>query len=114
MELSILAGGPLGIGLTEWVLIFLVILLLFGASKLPKLARSMGTAMGEFKKARNEMEQEVKQAEYETLETEKEEDEEKDDLSMKNIAKDLGIDVEGKTEEEIKKKIQEAMKEKGK
>ncbi|OUJ19079.1 Sec-independent protein secretion pathway component TatA [Methanonatronarchaeum thermophilum] len=112
MELSILAGGPLGIGLTEWVIIFLVILLLFGASKLPKLARSMGTAMGEFKKARSEMEEEVKKAEYETLESEPEEDEE-GDLNMKNIAKDLGIDVEGKTEEEIKKKIQETMKEKG-
>ena len=33
----------------ELVLVFLVILLLFGASRLPKLARSMGQAGKEFK-----------------------------------------------------------------
>jgi TatA/E family protein of Tat protein translocase len=36
-------GGP------EWLLILLVLVLLFGASKLPKLARSMGQAGKEFK-----------------------------------------------------------------
>lgn len=33
----------------EWILLFLVVLLIFGASRLPKLARSMGQASKEFK-----------------------------------------------------------------
>lgn len=39
--------GSFGAG--EMVLVFLVLLLLFGASRLPKLARSMGQASKEFK-----------------------------------------------------------------
>lgn len=38
-----------GIGGPEVLLILLVVLLLFGASRLPKLARSMGQASKEFK-----------------------------------------------------------------
>jgi sec-independent protein translocase protein TatA len=38
------------IGTTEWVLIAFVLLLLFGAKKLPDLARSMGSSVNEFKK----------------------------------------------------------------
>jgi len=39
------------IGTQEMVILFAAILLLFGTSKLPELARSMGKATGEFKKA---------------------------------------------------------------
>ena len=38
-----------GIGPTELMVIFLVILLLFGAKRLPELARSLGKSMNEFK-----------------------------------------------------------------
>lgn len=38
-----------GIGAPELLILFVVILLLFGAAKLPKLARSMGQAGKEFK-----------------------------------------------------------------
>jgi sec-independent protein translocase protein TatA len=41
-------GGP------ELLLIFLVVLLLFGASQLPKLARSMGQASKEFRQGLSE------------------------------------------------------------
>ena len=41
------------------MLIVAVVVLLFGASKLPKLARSMGSATGEFKKGRQEVEEEL-------------------------------------------------------
>lgn len=37
-------GGP------ELLIILVVVLLLFGTTKLPKLARSLGQAQGEFKK----------------------------------------------------------------
>ena len=38
-----------GIGAPELLIVFVVILLLFGASRLPNLARSMGQASKEFK-----------------------------------------------------------------
>ena len=41
--------GP--IGMPEMIMIFVVILLLFGAKKLPELARGIGKSMGEFKKS---------------------------------------------------------------
>jgi len=41
------------------MLIFLIVLLLFGARKLPGLARGLGKSLGEFKKAREEFDQEI-------------------------------------------------------
>src|SRR5690349_6042799 len=43
----------------DTLIIFLVILLLFGAKKLPELARGMGQAVREFSKAKDEIEREV-------------------------------------------------------
>lgn len=48
-----LPGGP------ELLIVLLVLVLLFGANKIPKLARSTGQAMGEFKKGREEIEDEL-------------------------------------------------------
>ena len=45
-----------------WI-VGLILLLLFGAKKLPELARGMGRSLGEFKKAKDEFEDEVAQAE---------------------------------------------------
>ena len=39
-----------GLGRTELLIIFAVILLFFGGSQLPKLARSLGQAQREFRK----------------------------------------------------------------
>ncbi|RYZ67500.1 MAG: twin-arginine translocase TatA/TatE family subunit [Proteobacteria bacterium] len=50
-------GGP------EMIMIFVVILLLFGAKKLPELARGIGKSMGEFKKAREDFEYEITRSE---------------------------------------------------
>lgn len=41
------------IGVPELVLILFILLLLFGASKLPEIARSMGQSINEFKKTMN-------------------------------------------------------------
>ena len=62
MNISQLAFlGP--IGGPEMIMIFIVILLLFGAKKLPELARGVGKSMGEFKKAREEFEREITRSE---------------------------------------------------
>jgi TatA/E family protein of Tat protein translocase len=50
----------------EMIMIFIVVLLLFGAKKLPELARGVGKSMGEFKKAREEFEREITKSEEET------------------------------------------------
>jgi sec-independent protein translocase protein TatA len=48
-----LPGGP------ELLIILAIAVLLFGANKLPDLARSSGQAMGEFKRGRQELEAEL-------------------------------------------------------
>lgn len=50
-----------GLGAFEIALIFLVVVILFGASKIPELARSSGQAIGEFQKGKEEVEQELKE-----------------------------------------------------
>jgi sec-independent protein translocase protein TatA len=50
-------GGP------ELLIVLLVLVLLFGANKIPKLARSTGQAMGEFQRGRNEIEEELQKME---------------------------------------------------
>jgi sec-independent protein translocase protein TatA len=46
-------GGP------ELLIIVFIAILLFGANKIPKLARSTGEAMGEFRKGKEKTEQEL-------------------------------------------------------
>ncbi|MCG8341932.1 MAG: twin-arginine translocase TatA/TatE family subunit [Chlorobiales bacterium] len=46
-------------GGSELILIFLAILLLFGAKKLPELAKGLGQSMKEFRKAQTEIEDEI-------------------------------------------------------
>ncbi len=50
---------PLILGQTELLIIFLIIVILFGSSKLPELARSMGKAKSEYKKGASEGEEEI-------------------------------------------------------
>ncbi len=52
--------GNLGAG--EIILIVLVVLLLFGAKKIPELARGIGKGMSEFKKGLKDVENEIKSA----------------------------------------------------
>ena len=51
-------GGKLNIlqsiGVTEWLIIALIVVLLFGGKKIPELFRGLAEAMKEFKKASRE------------------------------------------------------------
>jgi TatA/E family protein of Tat protein translocase len=51
----------------ELIMIFVVILLLFGAKKLPELARGIGKSLGEFKKAKSDFEHELSLSENEGM-----------------------------------------------
>jgi sec-independent protein translocase protein TatA len=54
------AIGPFGP--TELIIILFIVLLLFGAKKLPDLARGLGKSVSEFKKGSSEAEREIKDA----------------------------------------------------
>ena len=47
-----------GLGYQELLLILVIVLILFGAQRLPDLARSLGSSVKEFKKGVNEMSKE--------------------------------------------------------
>ena len=49
----------MGPGVWEILIIFLVIIIFFGAKKIPELARALGHGLKEFKKAKDEFAEEV-------------------------------------------------------
>jgi len=53
------------IGMPELIIIFLVVLLLFGSKRLPELAKGLGKGMREFKKATHELRDELDISEIE-------------------------------------------------
>ena len=62
----------MGPGVLEITIIILVIIILFGAKKLPELARGLGLGLKEFKKAKREIKDEVQNATEEINEDKKE------------------------------------------
>jgi sec-independent protein translocase protein TatA len=76
------------IGYPELIIILAVVLLLFGANKLPEIARSIGKSTKEFKKAQSEVDDEPNSSV---------DNEEK----VRKLAAEMGIDVNGKTIEQI-------------
>ncbi len=92
------------IGTQEMVLIFLVVILLFGASKLPELARSMGKSMGEFKRAQRETELEVQKLGAPVREAKS------IPQNIQKLAQELGIRTEGKDENKLLDEIKAVMK----
>jgi len=53
------------IGLPELLVVLVIVLLLFGAGKLPEIARSIGKSLNEFKKGVKEVEKDVKDTQKE-------------------------------------------------
>ena len=69
-----------GIGIPELVIIIIVALLVVGPSKLPDLARSMGKALGEFRRLADDVK--------ETIEQEMAKEPEKEEETQKEAQKD--------------------------
>ncbi|MFN7106152.1 MAG: twin-arginine translocase TatA/TatE family subunit [Pyrobaculum sp.] len=88
------------IGGQEWIviLIAIVIILIWGPSKLPSLARGMGEALREFRKAASGVE-------------DKPEKKEEIDKKLVDMARSLGISTEGKTREELLDEINKKLAE---
>lgn len=103
-------------GNTEILIIVLIVLILFGAAAIPKLARSLGRAQGEFKKARGEFDKEVKAGESESSKpfvpptaTETSTAGADDAERIRQTAEGLDIPTEGKSTEELKQAIKERL-----
>lgn len=54
MQMVAYIGSP-----TQWMILILVCLVIFGAKRLPEIARGLGRGLCEFKKARREFEEEL-------------------------------------------------------
>lgn len=93
----------MAIGTNEIILIALVVIILFGATKIPELARSLGRATGEFKKAKSEAERELRDVEKSLKEGHVE------SSKIKQMAHDLGISIEGKSDEQLLEEIKKKM-----
>jgi sec-independent protein translocase protein TatA len=106
------------LGPTEMLVIAVVaVVLLFGAAKVPQLARSFGQAMGEFKKAKRESELNLKKFEDSvvgeeevTPKTKAKAETKPEAVDIKEVAAYMGIDTEGKTEEELEEEVKAKMK----
>ncbi len=92
------------LGPEDFILILAVAMFLFGADKLPELARSLGSSMGEFKKAQRESELNLGQFEKSI----KEPPVTRTQSKIPEIAEKLGIDAEGKTDEQLLDEIQKS------
>ena len=62
----------MSLGPWEIALVILVIIILFGGKKLPELARGLGLGLREFKKAKQEIKDEVENVTDQVDDTEKE------------------------------------------
>jgi sec-independent protein translocase protein TatA len=79
-----------GLGGQELILIFLVVLLFFGAKKLPELARGLGKGINEFKRAQSGIEEEMNKI---SSDSEK-------PTALKSVDKDLAEKLSSMSDEE--------------
>lgn len=88
------------------ILLILILLILFGSRKIPEVARSLGEAVREFRKAMSETEQ-IQQQIRAPAQTQQSFQED----PLIDLARRKGINIEGKTRvqivEELAKKIRE-------
>jgi sec-independent protein translocase protein TatA len=82
----------------EWVIILLIILLIFGPTKLPQLARGIGQALWEFKRASQGL---IEEEEKKKREEAKNKLSGVDDETIRKLAEKLGINTEGKNREDL-------------
>ncbi len=68
----------------EWLVIILVVLLLFGAKKIPELARGLGQGLTEFRKASTDIRKEIEKGSEEPTMSEKDQNKRKTQETAKS------------------------------
>lgn len=89
--------GFLGAG--EWAIVLLIVILFFGAAKIPELARSLGKAKGEFEKGSRESRESA------TLPGKESTPEAAEEARVLKAAKELGIPTDGRSVSDIKSDV---------
>ena len=77
---------------SEWIIILLVILLLFGGKKIPELMRGLGKGVKSFKEGVNEAKEEINKAKEEIDEPENKEKKETDILFCFRLLHEMKIE----------------------
>lgn len=77
----------------EWAVVLLIVVLLFGAAKIPELARSLGSAKREFERGSREHPDAAKEPTG-------------DDAKVLEAARAMGIPTEGRSVADVKKDVQ--------
>ncbi|BDQ30381.1 hypothetical protein NZNM25_09780 [Nitrosopumilus zosterae] len=96
----------LNVGGSEWlIIIFLALVLILGTGRLPGAARKLGKAVNEYNKAKNEIQDHMKEVTEESPKISGPVETEREKLEM--IARTAGVKVEGKTDDELRKSISE-------
>ncbi len=92
-----------GISMGEIVLLFLVVLMLFGSKKIPDLARGLGKGMNEFRKAADDIKREFSQSAEEIREdlAEMENNIRQNSHEIRDMAKDVYHDADAVTSEAV-------------
>lgn len=87
----------------EWIWLILIAgIIIFGAKKIPEIAKSLGKAKGEFEKGQIEGTREVKNLVSSD-----------DRVKLLKAAESLGIETEGLTNEQLKDAINKALSKQG-
>ncbi len=86
---------------SEWIIIiFVALIVLLGTNRLPEVTRKFGKAVGEYKKAKNEVQNQFKDFSNSNLDVTGPVQNERQKLDM--IAKSLGINSSNKTDDELR------------
>ena len=94
----------LNVGGSEWlIIIFVALVLILGTGRLPGAARKLGKAVNEYNKAKNEIQDNMKEITEESPRISGPVETEREKLEM--IARSAGVKVDGKTDEELRKSI---------
>ncbi len=91
------------------IVIAIAILLIWGPSKLPSLARAIGQAIHEFKRGTKGLVEEEEKKEEKTETRKSEKTDELDKEKILELAKKLGIDTTGKSIPEIVAEIEKVL-----
>lgn len=89
---------------SEWIIIiFVALLVLLGTNRLPEVSRKLGKVVGEYSKAKNEVQKQFKDFSSANLDISGPVQNERQKLEA--IAKSLGIEFENKSDDSLREQI---------